>query len=143
MAFEFRVYALPCLISAIISLGVALLVLQRQNVKGGLALALLMLQFAMWAGADFVRWSLVDPNAQVWWLKLSHAVFVPAPLTFLIFVSQLTGRDRWMTQSNLLLLATEPLITILFIVTNGSHFLFYTYFRPAVDHGFVQMEWGR
>ena len=36
MAFEFRLYALPFLISAVVSLWIALLILQRQNVKGGL-----------------------------------------------------------------------------------------------------------
>ncbi len=143
MAFEFRVFALPFLISAIISLLVALVVMQRQNVKGGMPLALLMLEFAMWAAADFIRWSLMDPNAQVLWLKLSHAVLVPAPLTFLIFVCQLTGQDRWLTLRNRLLLAAEPALTMLLIATNGWHSLFYTTFYPAVEHGFVQMEWGR
>ena len=52
----------------------------------GACVALLMLEFALWAGASFVRWSLVDPHAQAFWLRLSHAVFVPAPLTFLIFL---------------------------------------------------------
>ncbi len=141
MAFEFRLFALPFLISAIVSLVVALLVLQRQNAKGGAALALLMLQFALWAGANFVRWSLVDPNAQAFWIKLSHAVFVPAPLTFLVFIAQLTGRDRWLTQTNLLLLAIEPLLTILVIATSRFHSLFYKLFHPVVAHGFTEMAW--
>src|SRR5512140_93549 len=140
MAFELRVFALPFLVSAIVSLVVALIVLQRQNAKGGVALALLMLQFALWAGANFVRWSLVDPHAQVFWIKLSHAVFVPAPLTFLVFIAQLTGRDRWLTQTNLLLLFVEPLLTILAIATNPAA-VFYKLFHPVVAHGFTQMAW--
>ncbi len=141
MAFEFRLYALPFLISAVISLWIALLILQRQNVKGGLALALLMLEFALWAGASFVRWSLVDPHAQAFWLRLSHAVFVPAPLTFLIFIAQLAGMDRWLTQGNLLLLAVEPVLTILIIATNDSTLLFYKDFHPVAAHGFPEMAW--
>ncbi len=142
MPFEFRVYALPFLVSAIISLLVALVILQRQNVKGSLALALLMLQFALWAGADFVRWSLIDVDTQVFWLRLSHAVFVAAPLTFLIFVSQLTGQDRWLARPYYqALLALEPVLTMLVIATNDLHNLFYASFRPLTLHGFAEMGW--
>ncbi len=140
MAFELRVFALPFLVSAVVSLLVALLVLQRQNAKGGVALALLLLEFALWAGANFVRWSLVDPNSQVFWIKLSHVVFVPAPLTFLVFIAQLTGRDRWLSQINLLLLAVEPVLTILVILINPASW-FYKLFHPVAAHGFTEMAW--
>jgi diguanylate cyclase (GGDEF)-like protein/PAS domain S-box-containing protein len=143
MALEFRAFALPFIVSAIVSLLVALLILQRQNVKGGPALALLMLQFALWAGVNGVRWSLVDPAAQVFWLKLSHAVFVPAPITFLIFVAQITDHDRWLTPANLLLLAAEPLVTMLVIATDDAHHLFYTSFQQVTTNGFPEMAWGR
>ncbi len=141
MTFEMRVFAMPFLVSAIVSLVIALIVLQRQNAKGGPALALLMLEFALWAGANFVRWSLPDPNAQVFWIRLSHAVFVPAPLTFLVFIAQLTGRDRLLTQRNLLLLAIEPLLTILVIATNDIHSFFYVRFHAVTAHGFTEMAW--
>ena len=140
MAFEFRIFALPFLVAAIVSLVMALLVLQRQNTRASAALALLMLQFALWSGASFVRWSLIDPNAQVFWIRLSHAVFVPAPLTFLVFIAQLTGRDRRLTQTNLLLLAIEPLLTIFMIALNPGS-LFYRRFHPVLAHGFTEMAW--
>ena len=141
MAFEFRIFALPFIIGAVISLLLALVILQRPNAKGGVALALLMLECSVWAGANFVRWSLVDPADQVFWLELSHAIFVPAPLTFLVFVTQLTRTDRWLTQANLLVLASEPVATMLLIATNSSHFLFYASFQPATVNGFPQMGW--
>ena len=140
MAFDFRLFALPFLVSAVVSLVVGVLVLQRQNAKGGVALALLMFQFALWAGANYVRWSLLDTNAQIFWIRLSHAVFVPAPLTFLVFIAQLTGRDRWLTQINLLLLSIEPLLTIAVIALNPAS-LFYRLFHPVMAHGFDQMAW--
>ncbi len=140
MAFELRIFALPFLVAAIVSLAMGLLVLQRQNTKASAALALLMLQFALWSGASFVRWSLIDPNAQVFWIRLSHAVFVPAPLTFLVFIAQLTGRDRWLTQTNLLLLAIEPLLTMFMIALNPGA-LFYLRFHPVLAHGFTEMAW--
>src|SRR5512140_2628205 len=109
MALEFRLFAVPFIFSAIISVVVAMLVLQRQNVKAGLTLALFLLEFAIWAGASAVRWSLVDASAQVFWLMLAHASLIPAPATFLIFVAQLTDNDRWLTNFNLLFVASEPL----------------------------------
>ncbi len=143
MDFVFRPFVLPYIIGAVISLVVALLVLQRQNAKGSLALAVLMFDFALWAGADAVRWSLADPGAQPFWIGLSHAVFVPAPLTFLIFVAQLTELDRWMTPRNLLLLAVEPVATILVIATNSLHHLFYGSFQLGSPAGFPEMLWTR
>jgi diguanylate cyclase (GGDEF)-like protein len=141
MALEFRALALPFIISAVISLLVAVLVFQRQNVKGGLALALLMLQFALWAGANGVRWSLVDPMPQLFWLELSHAVFVLAPLTFLVFVAQLTDTDRWLTNSNLALLSIEPVMTMVVIATTARHSLFYSSFHQLNANGFPEMGW--
>ena len=143
MAFDYRLFAVPFIISGIISLVVALLVLQRLHVKGGLALALLMLQFAVWAGANAVRWSLVDPAAQVFWLMLAHAMLIPAPATFLIFVAQLTDTDRWLTRTSLLFLASEPIATILIIATNSSHLLYFSGFQPVAVRGFPEMAWGR
>ena len=155
MAFDYRLFAVPFIISGIISLVVALLVLQRLHVKGGLALALLMLQFAVWAGANAVRWSLVDPAAQVFWLMLAHAMLIPAPATFLIFVAQLTDTDRWLTRTSLLFLASEPVATMLIIapgtpcpvlsaVTNtkfpfaiGDALPMVSYLLPATSSAFI------
>jgi len=47
MALEFRLFAVQFIASGVVSLVVALLILQRQNVKGGLALSVLMLEFAI------------------------------------------------------------------------------------------------
>ncbi len=143
MALELHPFALPFIASAAISLLVALLIFQRQNVKGGAALALLILEFGFWAGANAVRLSLANPAAQLPWLRMAHAVLVPAPLTFFVFVAQLTDTDRWLTNFNLLLIATEPFLTIFIIATNEAHGLYYTYFRPVMVNGFAEMGWGR
>src|SRR5512143_464133 len=135
MTLEPRLLALPFSLSAGISLLVALLIFQRQNVKGGMALALLLLEFGLWAGANAVRVSLVNPSAQVPWLRLAHAVLAPAALTFFIFATQFTDTDRWLTNFNLLLLSIEPFLTVFMIATNEAHRLYYTSFRPIIING--------
>ena len=122
---------------------VALLVFQRQNVKGGVALALLMLEFSLWAGANAVRFSVAEPASQALWLRLSHALLAPAPLTFFIFVAQLTDADRWLTNFNLLLLAVEPFLTVFFIATNEAHGLYYGSFQTVEIGGVREIAWGR
>jgi diguanylate cyclase (GGDEF)-like protein/PAS domain S-box-containing protein len=141
MTLELRIFALPFLLSALVSLALAVIVLQRRRARAGAPLAWLTVEFAVWAAASFMRWSLLDPAAEVFWIKLSHVAFVPAPLTFLLFIARLTRRDRWLSRPVLALLALEPLLTIAAITTNDAHFLFYRLFHPVVAHGFSQMAW--
>lgn len=141
MTLELRLFALPFLVSALVSLVLAVIVLQRRKARAGAPLAWLTLEFALWAAASFMRWSLLDPAAQVFWIKLSHVAFAPAPLTFLLFIARLTRRDRWLSQPVLVLLVLEPLLTIGIIATNDAHLLFYRLFHPVQAHGFSQMAW--
>src|SRR5512146_2843317 len=139
MALNPPLLAIPFTLSAAISLLVALLIFQRQHVRGGVALALLLLEFGLWAGANAVRVSLVDPAGQVAWLRLANALLVPAPLTALIFIAQLTGTDHWLTNFKLLLLFIEPLATVLLIAMNEVHGLYYTSFQRFDIGGRVQV----
>ena len=139
MNLEPRLVALPFILSAGISLLVALLIFQRQNVKGGVPLALLLLEFALWAGANAVRVSLVEPAAQVPWLRLSDAALMPAALTFLIFVAQFTDTDHWLSNVNLLLLSIGPFLTIFLIAMNEAHGLYYASFHLVSINGFAEM----
>ena len=74
MHISYPVLTLPLTISALISVSVALLVLSRRNVKGGITLALLFLQLSAWAGLSAVMWSLPSLQWQVFCLMLVHSV---------------------------------------------------------------------
>jgi diguanylate cyclase (GGDEF)-like protein/PAS domain S-box-containing protein len=139
MALDPPVLVIPFILAAGISLLVALLILQRPNVRGGVALATLLLQFGLWAVANAVRVSLVDPADQVPWLRLANAVLAPAPLTALIFVAQLTSTDHWLSNFKLLLLFIEPLVAVVLIAMNEVHGLYYTSFQRFDIAGRVQV----
>jgi diguanylate cyclase (GGDEF)-like protein len=143
MPVALHAFTLPLIISALICLAVALLILQRRNVKGGPALAVLMLELACWAGAEAVMSSLSTLPAQVFWLKLAHGVLIAAPLTFLVFVAQLTDSHRWLARTSLLLLAIEPVIAFFVIWTNPVHFPFYSFFQSVPVNDFLELGWGR
>ena len=79
MPIELHAFALPLIISALILLSISLLILQRRNVRGGLPLAVLMLELSWWAGNGGVLALLSKLSEQVFWLKLSHAALVAVP----------------------------------------------------------------
>ncbi len=141
MALKLNALALPFAVSAAISVVVALLIFQRQNVKGGVALALLMMEFGLWSAANAVRFALIHPAAQLPWLRLAHSVLVPAPLTLLVFMAQLTDADRWLNNFNLFLLAVEPFATIFVLATNEAHWLYFSSVRTVNLGGLRLLAW--
>ncbi len=143
MPVEFHAFTLPLIISGLMSLSVALLILQRRNVRGGLALAVLLLELSWWAGNGGIMSLLSKLSDQVFWLKLAHGVLMAVPLTFLIFVAQLTDSDHWLTRTNLLLLAMEPVLAFFLIWVNPAYFRFYSFFQSVSVNGFPEMIWGR
>lgn len=115
--------------------------------SGLTVLALLLLALAIWRrrpGAG-VKPFVVMLGGVMWWSManaleltvttlavkqfLSSVVYVGitiVPAAWLVFSLEYTGRDRWVTRRNILLLAIEPLLTLIFAFTNRYHNLFWS-----------------
>ncbi len=143
MHISFHVLSLPLTISALISLSVALLVLSRRNVTGGITLILLLLQLFTWAGISAVMWSLPTLQGQVFCLMLAHSVILGVPLGFLIFSAQIADNDHWLTWTNILLLALEPIITLFVIWAGTTRPLYFSSFRLITVGEFSELLWSR
>ena len=118
-------YAISLLISAVLSLWVALTAWRRHTARGSSGLALIMLGMAVWSGAYAVRWSVADPAAQFFWLDATYIGVVAMPFAMTVFALQFTARDKYLTRRNLSLLALEPLLTLLLMYTDDYHGLFF------------------
>jgi diguanylate cyclase (GGDEF)-like protein len=124
-------YAIILTISATISLAVAVVVWRRRKAPGASGLALYMLAMFVWAGTYAVRWSLSDPAAQYFWLDLTYLGVVAAPYLSSVFALQYTGRGHLLTRPLLILLAIEPVLTLVVLFTDSYHGLFYAGLRST------------
>ncbi|MBI2757673.1 MAG: diguanylate cyclase [Chloroflexi bacterium] len=134
-------YTLLLLSSALVSGVMAFLIWGRRMLKGALALAALMFELAVWAGASAMMWSSPVLDTQVFWLNATYFGALTVPITFFVFAMQITDNDRWLTKRSLLLLGIEPLITFFVIWTNQFHYLFHANYKMTYVNNFPELSW--
>src|SRR5947209_2756080 len=123
MHWQFTPYVFPVAASAIISAALALTAWYRRQAPGAIAFCLLMLAVAEYSLGYFFELAHFDLPTVLFWDNLEWLGATMAPLLWLIFVLQYTGRGRWLTPRIIALLAIIPLVTILLVWTNQYHHL--------------------
>ncbi len=81
----------------------------------------LMLAVAVWSTGYAFELSSVDLPMAVGWLKVEFVGIVAVPLSWLIFVLDYTGREKWLTRRYLGFLSAAPLATLALAWTNELH----------------------
>lgn len=104
---------------------------RRRAAPGATGLTLAMASLIAWALPYAVRWLMQDVAWQYFWLDATYLGVVTAPTAFFIFALQVTNRAHWLTSQKKLLLAVEPLLTLLILFTDRFHGLFYAGLRSA------------
>jgi len=114
-------YMAPLLIAAAISAVLAFFAWRRRPAPGAVPFMSLMLAVAVWSAGYAFELSSVDLPTAIRWLKVEYVGIVAAPLTWLIFVLDHTGREKWLTRRNLGFLSAGPLATLALAWTNELH----------------------
>jgi signal transduction histidine kinase len=133
MNFVFTIYSGLFLAVSMISFFVAFLAWQRRSVSCAKELALLMIAGGFWA-----FWIIFETAAQladlkIFWSKLEYFGSVSTPVLYLIFVLRFTGKGRFITRKNILLLFIVPVITLLVTLTNNRHHLLWSGFSSISE----------
>lgn len=136
-------YTLPLAVSALFSGSIALITWRRRAVKGAISLTVMMVGLEIWSGTYAIMWSSPRLDEQIFWLNATYIGVVVVPISFLVFVVQVTDNDRWLTRWNLLLLCIEPLVTLIIVWTNNYHHLFHTSFTLQYLNGWPELYWTR
>jgi PAS domain S-box-containing protein len=140
MHWQYSPYVFPLVIAAAMSTALAIFAWRRRPASGAAPVTLLMLAVAMWQSGYALELSSADLPSQLSWGKLAYLGMVMVPTTWLVFVLQYTGRERWLTRRNLALLAIEPLVTLLLVCTNQFHGLIYSKLELHTYGSFVRLD---
>ncbi|MEJ5224638.1 MAG: histidine kinase N-terminal 7TM domain-containing protein [Anaerolineales bacterium] len=92
---------------------------RKRHAEGALAFALVMLAAAIWSAGNAFELSATDLSLKIFWMKFEYLGILLLPAAWLIFALQYTGKK--IKRRLLLLLAVEPVIMYLLLLTNDSH----------------------
>jgi len=119
-------YVLPTIGAAVMSVSVIILAWLRRPAPGAKALALLGVAVAWWSTAYALELAHADLEAIKFWVRMEYFGIVIAPVAWLAFAVEYTGRNQWMTRHMKTVLAGVPLITLLLVWTNDAHGLIWS-----------------
>jgi PAS domain S-box-containing protein len=80
-----------------------------------------MLAVVEWSVGNVLELGSPDLEAKLFWANLEYLGIVIIPVMWLVFALQYSGRERYLTRRNLVLLLSIPLITLLLVWTNNLH----------------------
>ncbi len=114
-------YVSPVVASAVISAWLAFSAWRRRPKPGALSFSLLMLAVAQWSLGYALELLSSNLSTKLFWDNFAWLGAVSVPTAWLIFTLQYSGRTKWLTRRNIIILALEPLITLLLLWTNSQH----------------------
>lgn len=126
MHWQYNPFVLPPLLAAIVAATIALYAWHRRTAPGARPFALLVLAVAEWSLTYALAQGGRDLPSILFWDKVKYLALVTVPATWLAFMLQYTGREKLLTSRNMVLLAIEPVITLLLVWTNEVHGLIYS-----------------
>ncbi len=71
---------------------------------------------------------------------MQYLCFASVPTAWLIYALQYTGREKWLTLRNLLLLVIVPLAALLLVFTNESHGIMWTQIALNTKNPYLPLE---
>ena len=123
-------YSVFFITTSLVSFFVAFLAFQRKSVNGAKELAWLML--ATGTGAFWVIFETSAPEMaqKIFWSKLEYSGGLATPVLYLIFVLRFTGKNKFLSARNIILLFLIPVFTFVLTLTNEEHRLIWSGFSP-------------
>jgi len=119
------------LVSAALSLLIAVAALRRRDVPGATVLSLLMLAVGEWALLSALEMVFMAQTAKVLCSKFQYLGIVSVAPLLLIFVLQYTRQERWLAGWRGWVLWAIPVLTLAVVFTNEWHELIWSGIYPA------------
>nr|WP_320160870.1 histidine kinase N-terminal 7TM domain-containing protein [uncultured Methanoregula sp.] len=87
---------------------------------------ILMAAASLWAFCTALELASADLPTQMLAIMIEYPAMVIIPVAWLLFAIEYTGRENWISKKTVLLLCIIPLVTVVMVVTNSFHYLFYS-----------------
>lgn len=137
MHWQYTPYALPLVVAAGVSGALSVFAWRRRPAAGATSFSLLMFAVAEWALGYALELASDDAHAILFWANVEYLGVVAVPAAWLAFALAYTGRERWLSRRNLVVLAVEPVIILLLTWTDGRHGLMRGTIRLSSTTGFT------
>jgi PAS domain S-box-containing protein len=121
MYWQFTIYVIPLIVAVAISAALGYYAWRRRPAPGAAPLAWLMLAVTVYSLGYALELVSADLPSKLFWAKAQSLGIVVIPVAWLAFALQYTGREKWLTRRNLILLMIAPLATLALIWTNEVH----------------------
>jgi PAS domain S-box-containing protein len=124
--WQYTPYIMPLAVVAGTCALLAVIGWRRRPSPGAAPFAMVMFGAAIFSAAYAVEWACVPIDGKMAANFVEYCAIGLVPGGWLVFVLRYTGRDRRLSRQVLLCLAIEPVLTLLLILTNNWHHLYYT-----------------
>ena len=114
------------IISAIISMVLAIYTWQRRQTRGAKPFCLMWVALTVWLLSYSLEIITFNETQRLMWSRMTFFGVTVVPVAWFWFSLEYTGRDKWVTRRNIALLFVEPVIILILIWTNSYHHLFLT-----------------
>lgn len=85
----------------------------------------MMLGIAIWALSYGFELSSSSLDEMLFWINIEYIGIAFIPGFWLLFISRYTGKDKWLSTTNFILVMKIPVLTLLLVWTNNLHHLHY------------------
>ncbi|MDO8688802.1 MAG: histidine kinase N-terminal 7TM domain-containing protein [Dehalococcoidia bacterium] len=126
MIWQQTPYTVPLLVGAFLSAVSAVFTWRHTRVPGARSASLLLLTCSEWMATYALETASLSLSDKLVWNKLEYIGIVVVPMVFFMFALSYTGRSKWITRRNLVLLGVEPVAVFLLVLTNDMHRLIWT-----------------
>lgn len=114
------------LVAAGLSAGLSVAAWWRHRGTGRIPFSLLSLAVAVWAAGYALELLTPDLGDKMLWARVQYIGIVAAPVLWLGFILQYTGRGHWLSWRTICLLSVVPLTTLTLVWSNDLHHLIWT-----------------
>ncbi len=129
LQYAYTPHIWPSIFAVLLMIGLGAYSIKNRGVPGAIPFTIACLFGLLWSLALVFEFIAVDLVVKIFWRKFGVLCQLPSATAILCFLLEYTWPKRWLTRRNLILLSIIPLLTILLIITNDIHRLFWTSFH--------------
>jgi PAS domain S-box-containing protein len=125
MSMQFTLYLIPLIAATAVSAALAIYAWRHHRTPGAIPFMILMIALVEWGFFYILELTAIDLPLKNLFNKATFLGVVSTPTAWLIFALEYTSGKTWLNRRRLALLAIMPVLTMVMILTNDLHRLFW------------------